>query len=590
MDERRIFTVTPPPMDMESMIPQIPFNHDGPHLEMFYNLIFADLDWHLPDHLRPVAWALADKNIRRLMVIISPGAGKSQLMDIAFPVYELGHNQNTTILGVSSGADLMVDFLKASMTIIEENKVCRLLFPHLRPDMAQGWSATSGAFVKRTVTGQASPSYAATGYGAKKITGKHAKFLVIDDIHDEENCLDNQTEVLTKRGWLYFSELTYKDEIATRNPQTHEFEWQLPINLIQSNFNGDMYHFNSRGLDLMTTPNHRMIVAHRISQKSEYILKAEELATKSDRCLPVTSKWKGKAIRNFILKAPNCKTIIMSGDNYCAFMGMYLSEGSTKGDRTIQISQKNYSKGYPKFKELIARIFGRNYFYTGNDLTIPSKPLNMYLQNFGLSLTKSVPQVIKDATPRQIEIFLKYYSLGDGHLGTSPDGTYKDELYTSSKKMADDLQELYQKVGYYASIKTREWNEDKIICGRLVKAENCHNSYTITRHISKFSHDQKDYISVRRVSKVPYKGKVYCASVPNGSLYVRRNGYAAWVGNSSTPDQLDKVENFYYKTLIGRQDPGGSRMIMVGRRWDEQDLYGRLKNSGDWLVMTLASY
>ena len=31
-------------------------------------------------------------------------------------------------------------------------------------------------------------------------------------------------------------------------------------------------------------------------------------------------------------------------------------------------------------------------------------------------------------------------------------------------------------------------------------------------------------------------------------------------------------------------------MIMVGRRWDESDLYGRLKNSGDWLTMTLANF
>ena len=44
-------------------------------------------------------------------------------------------------------------------------------------------------FVKRTSVGQPSPSYAATGHNAKSITGKHAKTIIIDDIHDEENTL-----------------------------------------------------------------------------------------------------------------------------------------------------------------------------------------------------------------------------------------------------------------------------------------------------------------------------------------------------------------------------------------------------------------
>jgi len=32
---------------------------------------------------------------------------------------------------------------------------------------------------------------------------------------------------------------------------------------------------------------------------------------------------------------------------------------------------------------------------------------------------------------------------------------------------------------------------------------------------------------------IPYRGKVYCVSVPNHIIYVRRNGKAVWSGNSS---------------------------------------------------------
>lgn len=187
-DSRRVFIVPKPDFsDMATLINEVPYKHDGPHIELFYNLIFSELEFTLPDHLRPVAWVLGDTNIKAAMLIISPGAGKSMLTNVAFPCYEIGYDPTVSIMGVSSGADLMVDFLQTSMNIIEENPIYNLLFPNIVPDENNGWSTSRGIFVKRPSTGQISPSYQATGYGSKKITGKHAKILVIDDIHDEEN-------------------------------------------------------------------------------------------------------------------------------------------------------------------------------------------------------------------------------------------------------------------------------------------------------------------------------------------------------------------------------------------------------------------
>ena len=212
MDTRRRFIVTKPTIDMESMIPEIPYIHDGPHLELYYNLIFTDQNITLPDHLRPVVMALTDKNIKSLMIIISPGSGKSLLVDVAYPTFELGHDPEQTILGVSSGADLMVDFLQASMSTIEENKINKLIFPNQKPDKNLGWSTSRGMFVKRTSVGQPSPSYAATGYNAKSITGKHAKTIIIDDIHDAENSYT--PDQLDKVENFY-----YKTLVGRRDPQ-----------------------------------------------------------------------------------------------------------------------------------------------------------------------------------------------------------------------------------------------------------------------------------------------------------------------------------------------------------------------------------
>ena len=45
-----------------------------------------------------------------------------------------------------------------------------------------------------------------------------------------------------------------------------------------------------------------------------------------------------------------------------------------------------------------------------------------------------------------------------------------EESYTSRKRMADELQELYQKAGYFASLHTRiNSDKDRTICGNELK-------------------------------------------------------------------------------------------------------------------------
>lgn len=57
--------------------------------------------------------------------------------------------------------------------------------------------------------------------------------------------------------------------------------------------------------------------------------------------------------------------------------------------------------------------------------------------------------------------------------------------------------------------------------------------------------------------------------------------------NSQTPEQIEKVVNLYYNNIVGRQDPKGARFIIAGRRWAENDLYGSLMASDEYVVLQL---
>ncbi|KKL04642.1 hypothetical protein LCGC14_2614020, partial [marine sediment metagenome] len=88
-------------------------------------------------------------------------------------------------------------------------------------------------------------------------------------------CYDEDTEVLTDDGFKKYNEVieytknedgiydaTPKDgiKIACFNKNTEQLEYCAPSAASLYDYNGEMYHFKSRSMDMKVTPNHRMWV------------------------------------------------------------------------------------------------------------------------------------------------------------------------------------------------------------------------------------------------------------------------------------------------------------------------------------------
>ena len=156
-------------------------------LVLYYNAIFSDRGWTLPPHLIPVAKALTDPRIDKLMVIIGPGSGKSQFMSIVYPSYALGLDPTQTALGISAGESLITGFIRSAMELIEHSPVYKIVFPSVRPDKEAGWSTERGMFVTGRKPGVPDASYWGAGISSKALPGKHARTIIMDDVHDDEN-------------------------------------------------------------------------------------------------------------------------------------------------------------------------------------------------------------------------------------------------------------------------------------------------------------------------------------------------------------------------------------------------------------------
>jgi hypothetical protein len=344
-------------------------------------------------------------------------------------------------------------------------------------------------------------------------------------LFDPIQCYSEDTEILTRRGWKYFSDLGENELIATLNSITGVLEYQKPINYVKEKYQGKMFHQTGRTIDLLVTPNHLMYTDRQRDERRKDHWNLSEA-----RNLPRSVRYKRNAIwigkeeeyftlphyhyewdsgKNYkqhkVIDIPE-KKILM--DDWLAFFGIWLAEGCTFTDNNIiAIGQKPQTIIYEKIKKLTERLpwmFSDKYY--GFKCTDPQ--LSAYLGLFGGSHDKYIPTEILALSSRQLKILFKWMMYGDG----TKENWRK--YSTVSKDLADDFQELLLKIGYAGTISL---DED---CGGFSETDIyriyiSHNSLTpeVNRTI-----DGREWVD--------YDGFIYCVQVPNHLVYVRRNGKA----------------------------------------------------------------
>lgn len=232
--------------------------------------------------------------------------------------------------------------------------------------------------------------------------------------------------------------------------------------------------------------------------------------------------WK-KAIPSTIELSPYSIPVRIPINDWLRFFGIWLAEGSSY----VQTANRNYTVKIACFDKKKKKIINGwlkklpfHFFETESGFSILNKQLCLYLIQFGHSYEKFIPKEIKSLPPQQLKILLEAILMGDGNIETL---TYT----TSSQKLADDLQEIILKCGWVAIVRrlAKEKFPVRELKGHLVKAK--HDIYKI--RISKKHLTPKIY--KRSFSEIEYNGFVYDVTVPNHTLYVRRQGKACWSSN-----------------------------------------------------------
>lgn len=112
----------------------------------------------------------------RLMILMPPRHGKSQLASVMFPAWALGHHPEFEIIACAYAISLPLDFSRQVRGIVRTDRY-KTLFPHT---MLDEHTQSIEAWKLQSATGVGAGGYVAAGVGGP-INGKGAHILVIDD-------------------------------------------------------------------------------------------------------------------------------------------------------------------------------------------------------------------------------------------------------------------------------------------------------------------------------------------------------------------------------------------------------------------------
>ena len=374
--------------------------------------------------------------------------------------------------------------------------------------------------------------------------------ITVKLVTSRSSCYDNQTKVLTDKGWKFFKDVSYNDNIYTLD-DNNNLTTLKPKNIIIEDYNGLLDYYRTTQLDLAVTPNHNMWVYdyHKRSKDTKVwkFLKSEELTNKRYKFkktgnATLQEGFDTITVEPTYLKSDKRKqkyeTQVFRSDYFLELLGWWITDGcvslKNNSGHKLEITQTK-TKGRDRIKFLLDSL-NLNYTEIENGFYINNPSLlrwivNKFLKEDDMRKTYyiRIPRdFLNELSTENLKSFLNGIIGGNGsqHCAKGKKvGGYN--IYTASKGFAEDLVELGIKIGYTANIRTVNERTRVFPSGHT---SHCQKQYVVSIF------EQQEHLfnnSSKTKYQEEYNGKVYCVELPQyHRLFVMRNGKAVCCGNS----------------------------------------------------------
>lgn len=338
-------------------------------------------------------------------------------------------------------------------------------------------------------------------------------------------CVDEQTEILTRRGWLGHRALTDEDEALAFNPQTREVRWEPVLSVHRFDWDGPLVRWQSTKMDALTTPNHRWLV----EDGRRYDRDMRRTVYDNQPAFQTTEQLAEGPARWIVTGGgtPACfATAPVYSDEFVELIGWVITEGHyCRESAGVKISQ---SEGVNAAHCARLRHLAKHYRADGHTVTeygydYSDGRLHWY---FGASLGRTVrhvapdrqltPEFLAALTVDQARTLYRTLLDGDGHRTASRG--------TGARRGAP------QPTAYFAQKDPGRVDGFQMLCamlGHRTHARPGEGASTVSVY-----RDDHCISSTMPTREEDYRGIVWCPRTPSKTWLARRNGVTYWTGNT----------------------------------------------------------
>jgi twinkle protein len=336
--------------------------------------------------------------------------------------------------------------------------------------------------------------------------------------YDISGCHDSETEVLTSSGWVSHPQLSEEHMVAAYDPASGSISYEKPSVIHVYDHDGPMHHWFGDSMDMLVTPNHRMVAKRNPS--GSYSFNTSSEVTSGRWYFPASSS----GVSGGDDSALDGIDLGYDRDDLMWFIGFWVAEGCVQSN-SLSVCQAEDQHDVPK---AVMDRLGLSYADKISDGRYREKRMwvsrlyrkwHVDLIDFVIrecgsgAINKRVPPMIWGMTREAKMAFLEGYWFGDG-----ADRNNSRQAYTISEGLADDIQRLAVECGLFTSAR-KDYS----------KNERWADRYAVTWR----EQDHRSVQGDRNLTTVNYTGKVYCVTVSTGAYVTRRNGKVAYHGNSA---------------------------------------------------------
>jgi hypothetical protein len=329
------------------------------------------------------------------------------------------------------------------------------------------------------------------------------------------DCHDAQTECLTKRGWLKYSDIKHDDHVLSIITDTGKCEWTSITECKVFPHCGEMITIRSESANVKITSNHRVLIKSRSAGNKWTNLHYVDAGNISGRfALPVSAT----------CDRPDFEI----SDDMISLCGWILTDGCISYDRgypRVSIFQSKDGSEITRILNALNisyKLYERNRDIKnvcGKQLIAPPKVQREWRLNAEstrevlkwLPQKKILPEWANLLSTKQFQILLDALIAGDGCWDGADPKSKKVAVLHGESKLLDSVQALAIQHGWMGKISIARDKDHRLnLCKR----------------------DIFQLESSKNVERTEYQGVVWCLRVPHGNFMVRRNGFAHFSGNS----------------------------------------------------------